>query len=328
MRALLLSALLFAACTRDAGTVTLLNVSFDPTRELYDDVNTAFVKSWAAKTGQQVVINQSHGGSGKQARAVIDGLEADVVTLALAYDVDALRTKGKLIPERWAERLPNNSAPYTSTIVFVVRKGNPKGIHDWEDLAKPGVQVITANPKTSGGARWSYLAAYGAALKRGGEAHAREYIQALYANVPVLDAGARGATTTFAERGIGDVLVSWESEALLLTQDVAAGKVELVVPPVSILAEPPVSLVDTNVDRHGTRGIAEAYLKFLYTDEGQELAAKHHFRPRSDAVAARHPELAKLETFTIDEVFGGWTAAHQAHFADGAQFDEIYRAKH
>jgi sulfate transport system substrate-binding protein len=327
MRALILASLLcLSGCSREPAPVTLLNVSFDPTRELYDDVNAAFVKAWAAKTGQTLVINQSHGGSGKQARAVIDGLEADVVTLALAYDVDALRTKGKLVPDKWSERLPNNSAPYTSTIVFVVRKGNPKGIHDWEDLARPGVQVIAANPKTSGGARWSYLAAYGAALRKGGEAHARDFIKALYGNVPVLDAGARGATTTFAERGIGDVLVSWESEALLLTREVARDKVEIVVPSASILAEPPVSVVDTYVDRHGTRAAAEAYLQFLYTDEGQELAAKHHFRPRSEAVAARHPELGKLETFTIDEVFGGWAAAHQAHFAEGAQFDQLYRA--
>jgi sulfate/thiosulfate transport system substrate-binding protein len=327
MRALLASLLLCAACAKDAGTVTLLNVSFDPTRELYEDVNGAFAKSWLAKTGQTVVVNQSHAGSGKQARAVIDGLEADVVTLALAYDVEALRGKGKLIPEGWQARLPSNSAPFTSAIVLVVRKGNPKGIHDWRDLARPGVQVITPNPKTSGGARWGHLAAYGWALKHGDEASAREFMRALYANVPVLDAGARGASTTFAERGIGDVLVAWESEALLLSEDVARGKVEVVVPSASILAEPSVSVVDVYADLHGTRAAAEAYVQFLFTEQAQELAVKHHFRPRSEAVAARHA-FAKLDLFTVDEVFGGWAQAQKAHFAEGGVFDEVTRAAH
>src|SRR5581483_2097606 len=310
MRALFASLLLCAACAKDAGTVTLLNVSFDPTRELYEDVNAAFAKSHLARTGQTVVVNQSHAGSGKQARAVIDGLEADVVTLALAYDVDALRLKGKLIPEGWQGRLPFNSAPFTSAIVLVVRKGNPKGIHDWSDLARPGVQVITPNPKTSGGARWGHLAAYGWAKKHGDDAGARDFMRALYANVPVFDAGARGATTTFAERGIGDVLIAWESEALLLSEDVARGRVEVVVPSASILAEPSVSVVDVYADRHGTRAAAEAYVQFLFTDEAQELAAKHHFRPRSEAIAARHA-FARLELFTVDEVFGGWAQAQR-----------------
>ncbi|WP_257453404.1 sulfate ABC transporter substrate-binding protein [Archangium lipolyticum] len=310
--------------------ITLLNVSYDPTRELYTDVNAAFAKQWEAKHGTKLVIKQSHGGSGKQARAVIDGLDADVVTLALAYDVDMIHDKGQLVPEGWQSRLPNNSSPYTSTIVFVVRKGNAKGIRDWEDLLRPDVAVITPNPKTSGGARWNYLAAWGYALRKnnGDEAKAQEFVSNLFKNVPVLDSGARGATTTFAERGIGDVLIAWENEALLLTDEVGKDKFEIIVPSVSILAEPPVALVDRNVDRKGTRAAAEAYLQFLYSEEGQELAAKHHFRPRSQAAAAKYAShFPTVSLFTIDEVFGGWKQAQKKHFDDGGAFDRLYVPK-
>lgn len=308
-------------------TVTLLNVSYDPTRELYVDVNAAFAKAWKAKTGQTLTINQSHGGSGKQARAVIDGLEADVVTLALAYDVDALHDKAKLIPEGWQKRLPWSSAPYTSTIVFVVRKGNPKGIRDWDDLVKPGVSVITPNPKTSGGARWNYLAAWGYALRKPGgtEASARDFVARLFRNVPVLDTGARGSTTTFSERGIGDVLVAWENEAFLLTREVGKDRFDIVVPSVSILAEPPVTVVDANVDTHGTRAVAQAYLEFLYTKEGQEIAAKHHYRPRTTVPGGT--AFPKLTLFTVDDPFGGWRKAQKTHFEDGGVFDQIYQVK-
>jgi sulfate transport system substrate-binding protein len=308
--------------------VTLLNVSYDPTRELYKDFNEAFAKHWKAKTGQAVSIRQSHGGSGKQARAVIDGLEADVVTLALAYDIDALFERGKLIPKDWQKRLPNNSAPYTSTIVFLVRKGNPKGIKDWGDLVKPGVSVVTPNPKTSGGARWNYLAAWGYALKNFGndEARAKDFVQRLYRNVPVLDTGARGSTTTFTERGIGDVFISWENEAYLAVQELGPDKFGIVVPSLSILAEPPVTVVDKVVDRRGTRKVAQAYLEYLYTPEGQEIAGRHHYRPRLQAVAAKYAgQFAKINLFTIDEVFGGWQRAQNTHFADGGVFDQIYR---
>ncbi|MBX7100613.1 MAG: sulfate ABC transporter substrate-binding protein [Myxococcaceae bacterium] len=314
-------ALLFAlAGTAALADTTLLNVSYDPTRELYQDVNAAFAKAWKAKTGETVTINQSHGGSGKQARAVIDGLEADVATLALGYDVDALHQKGKLIPADWQKRLPNQSAPYTSTIVFVVRKGNPKQIHDWDDLLKPGVLVVTPNPKTSGGARWNYLAAWGSALRKNGgdEAKARDFVTQLYRQVPILDSGARGATTTFGQRNIGHVLLAWENEAFLLTQELGKDRFEIITPSVSILAEPPVTVVDRYADKHGTRKVAQAYLDFLYTPEGQAIVAKHHFRPRTGA----QPERPQL--FTIDEVFGGWTKAQQTHFADRGVFDQIY----
>lgn len=330
---LLLPLLALGGCSKsgaDAGgtePVTLLNVSYDPTRELYEDVNTAFAKQWESKNGKKVVIKQSHGGSGKQARAVIDGLEADVVTLALAYDVDMLHDKGQLIPEGWQARLPSNSAPYTSTIVFVVRKGNPKNLRDWDDLVREGVSVITPNPKTSGGARWNYLAAWGHALRKadGDEAKAQAFIARLFRNVPVLDSGARGATTTFAERGLGDVLIAWENEALLLKHEVGKDQFEVVVPSSSILAEPPVTVVDKNVDRRGTRAVAEAYLQYLYSDEGQEIAAKHHYRPRSPAVAAKHAsQFPAVRLFTIDEVSGGWKKAQKAHFDDGGVFDRIY----
>jgi sulfate transport system substrate-binding protein len=311
-------------------TTTLLNVSYDPTRELYQDVNAAFAKAWAAKTGQRITIHQSHGGSGKQARSVIDGLEADVVTLALAWDIDAIAERSGLIPVAWQSRLPKNSSPYTSTIVFVVRKGNPKKISDWDDLGKPGVAVITPNPKTSGGARWNHLAAWGWALRRknGSEATAREFLTRFYRNVPVLDTGARGSTVTFAERGIGDVLVAWENEAFLLTKEVGKERFEIVVPSASILAEPPVTLVDGNADRHGTRTAAQAYLEFLYTDEVQEIVAKHHYRPCSAAVLARHAaEFPKIPLFTIDEIFGGWKKAQRAHFEDGGIFDQVATAR-
>jgi sulfate/thiosulfate transport system substrate-binding protein len=334
---LLLAALLLPllhGCSKpsgeEGGSVTLLNVSYDPTREFYEEFNAAFVKQWEAKSGKKLSIKQSHGGSGKQARAVIDGLEADVVTLALAYDVDMLHDKADLIPENWQTRLANNSAPYTSTIVFVVRKGNPKGLRDWEDLLQPGVSVITPNPKTSGGARWNYLAAWGHALRKegGDEAKAQEFITRLFRNVPVLDSGARGATTTFAERGLGDVLLAWENEALLLTEEVGKERFEIIVPSESILAEPPVSVVDKNADKRGTRAVAEAYLQYLYSDEGQEIAAKHHYRPRSEAIAAKHAShFPAVKLFTIDEVFGGWRKAQQAHFDDGGIFDRIYAPK-
>lgn len=311
-----------------AADQTLLNVSYDPTRELYQDFNAAFVKYRKAKGGQNVSIKQSHGGSGKQARSVIDGLEADVVTLALAYDIDAIAERSGLIPKNWQSRLPNNSAPYTSTVVFLVRKGNPKGIKDWDDLVKPGVEVITANPKTSGGARWNYLAAWGHALKKAGgdEAKAKDFVGRLYKNVPVLDSGARGSTTTFVEREIGDVLIAWENEALLAVNELGKGRFEIIVPSVSILAEPPVSIVDKVVDRRKTREVAQAYLEYLYSEEGQEIAVKHHYRPRLESVAARHAaDFPKVALFTIDELFGGWQKAQKAHFADGGIFDQIYQ---
>ena len=308
--------------------ITLLNVSYDPTRELYQDVNAAFEAAWKARTGQTVTINQSHGGSGKQARAVIDGLQADIVTLALAYDIDAIRDNGHLIAQNWQARLPQNSSPYTSAIVLLVRKGNPKHIKDWDDLARSGVSVITPNPKTSGGARWNYLAAWGYALRRsnGDESRARDFVSSLYGNVPVLDSGARGATTTFVQRGIGDVLVAWENEALLAVEKLGKGDFELITPSVSVLAEPPVAVVDKVVDRRGTRKVAHAYLEFLYSPEGQEIAAKHYYRPRSDAVRARYAkQFPELHLFTVDEVFGGWAKAQKTHFADGGVFDQIYQ---
>jgi sulfate transport system substrate-binding protein len=310
-------------------TATLLNVSYDPTRELYEEINAAFRKKWEPAHGP-LTINQSHGGSGKQARAVLDGLEADVVTLALAGDIDAIAEKSGLLPANWQARLPQNSAPYTSTIVFVVRKGNPKRIRDWDDLGKPGIAVITPNPKTSGGARWNHLAAWGWALRQKGgrEATAREFLTRLYGNVPVLDTGARGSTVTFAERGLGDVLVAWENEALLLTKEIGKDKFEIVAPSVSILAEPPVALVDKTADKRGTRAAAQAYLEFLYTEEGQEIVAKHHYRPRSAAVAARYAAtFPKIALFTIDEAFGGWKKAQKAHFDDGGIFDKVAGAR-
>jgi sulfate/thiosulfate transport system substrate-binding protein len=324
-----LLALALAGCgARSAApTVTLLNVSYDPTREFYDDFNVAFAAEWKRHNGETVVINQSHGGSGKQARAVIDGLEADVVTLGLAYDIDALAEHGNLVPVDWQTRLPDHSAPYTSTVVFLVRAGNPKGIRDWGDLARPGVVVVTPNPKTSGGARWNYLAAWAWARGRpgGSDAAAEAFMRALFRNVPVLDSGARGATVTFVERGIGDVLLAWENEALLAVRRLGADRVEIVVPSESILAEPPVTVVDRVVDRRGTRAVAEAYLHYLYSSEGQELAAQHYFRPRDPEVAARYAaQFPKVELVTVDGAFGGWRAAHAAHFADGGSFDRIY----
>jgi sulfate transport system substrate-binding protein len=306
--------------------VTLINVSYDPTRELYRDVNTVFTRRWRERTNASLRINTTHGGSGAQARAVIDGLEADVVTLALAYDIDAIAQRG-LIAEGWQARLPNNSAPFASTIVFLVRHGNPKAIRDWPDLLREGVQVITPNPKTSGGARWNYLAAWGYALRQpgGGDASARTFVQRLYRQVPVLDTGARGATTSFAQRGLGDVLLAWENEAFLAVQEIGADKVEIVVPSVSILAEPPVAVVDRNVDRRNTRAVAQAYLEFLYTAEGQEIAARNFYRPRLTEVAQRHAnQFPQIPLFTIDEPFGGWTRAQTTHFGDGGVFDQIY----
>jgi sulfate transport system substrate-binding protein len=307
---------------------TLLNVSYDPTRELYTDYNKAFAERWKARTGETVSVRASHGGSGAQARAVIDGLEADVVTLALAYDIDAIAERAKLLPEDWQARLPQNSSPYTSTIVFVVRKGNPKGVKDWDDLVKPGIKVITPNPKTSGGARWNYLAAWGYALKANGgdEDKAKSFVAALYKNVPILDTGARGATTTFAQRRQGDVLIAWENEAFLAVEEIGKDKVEIVVPSVSVLAEPPVAVVDTVADKRGTRDLAQAYLEGLYAPEGQELAAKHYYRPRDRAVAEKYQEkFPQIPLFTVDELFGGWKAAQAKHFADGGIFDEIYK---
>jgi sulfate/thiosulfate transport system substrate-binding protein len=310
-----------------ASQVKILNVSYDPTRELYQQVNAAFAKQWKAKTGNDVEIAQSHGGSGKQARSVIEGLQADVVTLGLAYDIDVIAEKAKLLPANWQSRLPNNSAPYTSTIVFLVRKGNPKHIKDWDDLVKPGVAVITPNPKSSGGARWSYLAAWGYALKHGNndDNKARDFVTRLYKNVPVLDSGARGSTTTFAQRGIGDVLLSWENEAYLALNELGKDKVEVVTPSVSILAEPPVSVVDKVAAKHGTTEVAKAYLQFLYSEEGQEIAAQDYYRPRLQKVAAKYASrFPKLELFTIDQLFGGWQKAQKRHFDDGGVFDKIY----
>ena len=308
---------------------TLLNVSYDPTRELYQNFNAAFAKYWKAKSGESVSIKQSHGGSGAQARAVIDGLEADVVTLALAPDTDAIAAKS-LIHADWQKRMPQNSSPYTSTIVFLVRKGNPKGIHNWDDLVKPGVSVITPNPKTSGGARWNYLGAWGYVLGKTGksEAKAKEFVAALYKNVPVLDSGARGSTTTFVERNIGDVLIAWENEAFLALKEFGADKFEIAVPSVSILAEPPVTLVDKVVDKHGTRALAQAYLEYLYTPEGQEIAAKNFYRPRLSEIAKKYGKnFAQIKLFTVDEVFGGWGKIQKAHFDDGGVFDQIYQLK-
>jgi sulfate/thiosulfate-binding protein len=308
-----------------AKEIKLLNVSYDPTRELYQDVNAAFAKQWHEKTGDTVDIQQSHGGSGKQARSVIDGLEADVVTLALAYDIDAIADKAKLIDKDWQKRLPDNSTPYTSTIVFLVRKGNPKGIKDWDDLVKPGVSVVTPNPKTSGGARWNYLAAWGYALKKNNndQAKAKEFVTKLFQNVKILDTGARGATTTFVQRGIGDVLIAWENEAFLSLKE-SGDKFELVAPSISILAEPPVAVVDKVAKRHGTEAAAKAYLEFLYSPEGQEIAAKNFYRPRSEAVAQKYADkFPKLTLFTIDEVFGGWQKAQKTHFDNDGIFDQI-----
>jgi len=308
--------------------VTLLNVSYDPTRELYEDFNQQFAAYWKDKTGQEVKIRQSHGGSGKQARSVIDGLEADIVTLALAYDIDQIAAKAGMLPAEWQKRLPNNSSPYTSTIVLLVRKGNPRGIRDWGDLAKPGVSVVTPNPKTSGGARWNYLAAWAWALRQPGgtEATARDFVAKLYKNVPVLDAGARGSTTTFVERGIGDVLIAWENEALLAIKELGPGKFEVVAPSLSILAEPPVAVVEKVAGKHGTKAVAQAYLEYLYTDAGQEIAARHFYRPRLASVAAKYQaQFPKVTLVTIDEMFGGWKKAQANHFADGALFDQIYQ---
>jgi sulfate/thiosulfate-binding protein len=307
--------------------VTLLNASYDPTRELYQDYNAAFAKYWKKNGGDNVQFKQSHGGSGKQARAVIDGLEADVVTLALAYDIDEIYEKAKLIPENWQKRLPNNSSPYTSTIVFLVRKGNPKKIRDWDDLIKPGIKVITPNPKTSGGARWNYLAAWGYALKQkgGDEAKAKDFVGKLFRNVPVLDSGARGSTMTFVQRGIGDCLLAWENEAFLAVNEIGKDKFEIILPSLSILAEPPVTVVDKVVDKKGTRKVAQAYLEYLYSREGQEIAARHYYRPRLKEVARKNARFfPKVNLFTIDELFGGWKTAQKKHFSDGGVFDQIY----
>jgi len=328
-------ALLLAAAALSAGAAAkdfaLLNVSYDPTRELYVDFNKAFAAHYKARTGDAVTVKQSHGGSGRQARSVIDGLDADVVTLALAYDVDELNTKAKLIPADWQKRLPNNASPYTSTIVFLVRKGNPKAIKDWDDLAKPGISVVTPNPKTSGGARWNYLAAWGYALKKNGgdPAKAEKFVADIFKNVPVLDSGARGSLITFTERNVGDVFLSWENEAFLAVKELGPDKFDIIVPSISILAEPPVSVVDKNVDRKGTRAVAQAYLEYLYSPEGQEIAARHYYRPRDTKVAAKHASTfnLKVKLFTIDEVFGGWTKAQATHFNDGGVFDRIYTVR-
>lgn len=311
-----------------AAEISLLNVSYDPTRELYQEFNDAFAKHWQAKTGDKLTIKQSHGGSGKQARSVIDGLTADVVTLALSYDIDEISSKGRLIPKDWQARLPNNSSPYTSTIVFLVRKGNPKGIKDWNDLTKTGVSVITPNPKTSGGARWNYLAAWAYAKKQNGsdEAKTKEFVSKLFKNVPVLDTGARGSTTTFVERGIGDVLLAWENEAFLAQKELGVGKFEIVVPSLSILAEPPVTVVDKFAKKHGTEAIAKAYLEYLYTEEGQEIAAKNYYRPTLASVAKKYEaQFPKVKLVQIDQEFGGWQKAQKTHFSDGGTFDQIYQ---
>jgi sulfate/thiosulfate transport system substrate-binding protein len=322
----ILSGLLGTAAHAAApANITLLNVSYDPTRELYQSENAAFSTYWKQKTGQVVTINQSHGGSGKQARAVIDGLEADVVTLALAYDIDAI-ADSKLLSTNWQQKLPQNSTPYTSTIVFVVRKGNPKGIRNWDDLVKPGIPVITPNPKTSGGARWNYLAAWGYKLKQTRSAEqAKAFVKALFKNVPVLDTGARGSTLTFSQRGLGDVLIAWENEAHLILKEFGSDKFEIVAPPVSILAEPPVAVVDRNVDKHGTRKVAEAYLNFLYTPQAQEIIARNSYRPRSAAAFKKHAsQFPNISLFTVKELFGTWREAQKAHFNDGGTFDQIY----
>ncbi|MDT9002015.1 sulfate ABC transporter substrate-binding protein [Paucibacter sp. APW11] len=321
------AALLLGASLAQAQQVNLLNVSYDPTRELYQDFNAAFAEHWKAKTGETVTVKQSHGGSGKQARSVIDGLDADVVTLALAYDLDALHDNGKLIPADWQKRLPNNASPYTSTIVFLVRKGNPKHITNWPDLARSGIDVITPNPKTSGGARWNYLAAWGFALKQpGGTADsAKAFVKRIYANTKVLDSGARGSTTTFVERGIGDVLIAWENEAYLAVKELGPDKFEIVTPSLSVLAEPPVAVVDKNVDKKGTRKQAQAYLEYLYSPEGQTIAAKNYYRPRDPKIATQYAkQFAPVKLFTIDELFGGWRLAQKTHFDDGGVFDQIY----
>ncbi len=328
--AIIAASLGIAGASAAAKDISLLNVSYDPTREFYTDFNKAFAAQWKAKTGDVVTVKQSHGGSGKQARSVIDGLEADVVTLALAYDIDEIAERAKLLPADWQKRLKHNSSPYTSTYIFLVRKGNPKGIRNWDDLVKPGVSVITANPKTSGGARWGYLAAYGFALKQpgGNDARAKEFVAKLFANVPVLDSGARASTVTFVERGVGDVLLAWENEAHLSLKEFGADKFEIVYPPITILAEPPVAIVDKVVDKRGTREAAQAYLEFLYSPEGQDLAARHFYRPIDATVVAKYAkQFPKLNLFTIDDVFGGWAKAQKTHFADGGVFDQIYTRK-
>lgn len=319
-----------APSTVFAKDITLLNVSYDPTRELYQDFNVAFAKYWLTKTGDKVTVKTSHGGSGKQARAIIDGLDADVATLALAYDVDQLYDKAKLIPKDWQKRLAHNSSPYTSTVVLLVRKGNPKGIKDWDDLIKPGVSVITPNPKTSGGARWNYLAAWAFAEKKyaGDEAKTKEFVGKLLKNVPVLDTGARGSTTTFVERGIGDVLLAWENEAFLAQKELGVGKFEIVVPSLSILAEPPVTVVDKFAKKHGNDLVAKAYLDYLYTEEGQEIAAKNYYRPTLESVAKKYNnQFPKVNLVKIDDAFGGWQKAQKTHFSDGGTFDQIYQSK-
>jgi sulfate transport system substrate-binding protein len=329
-RTLVAALVALASVGAAAKDVTLLNVSYDPTRELYVEVNAAFSKAWKARTGDTVSIKQSHGGSGKQARAVIDGLDADVVTLALAYDIDEIAERAKLLAPDWQKKLKHNSAPYTSTYIFLVRKGNPKAIKDWGDLIKPGVSVITANPKTSGGARWGYLAAYGWALKQpgGNDAKAKDYVAKLFANVPVLDSGARGSTVTFAERGVGDVLLAWENEAHLSLKEFGADKFDIVYPASSILAEPPVAVVDKVVDKKGTREVAQAYLEYLYTPEGQEIAARNFYRPIDAKVAEKYKkQFPALTLFTVDDTFGGWAKAQKTHFADGGVFDQIYTRK-
>lgn len=324
----LLIGALFVPLATWAADISLLNVSYDPTRELYVDYNAAFAKHWKEKTGDNVTVKQSHGGSGKQARAVIDGLSADVVTLALSYDIDEISAKAKLIPKDWQKRLPHNSSPYTSTIVLLVRKGNPKGIKDWNDLIKPGISVITPNPKTSGGARWNYLAAYAYALKHNNndDAKARDFVKKIFKNVPVLDSGARGSTTTFVERGIGDVFISWENEAFLAQKELGPDKFEIVVPTLSILAEPPVTVIDKVVDKRKTRAVAQAYLEYLYSEEGQEIAAKNYYRPTLESVAKKYEkQFPSIQLIKIDDVFGGWQKAQKTHFADGGVFDEIYQ---
>ncbi len=323
----IISSLLLSAVFISAGNIKLLNVSYDPTRELYEDYNKVFTKYWKAKTGDDVSISQSHGGSGKQARAVIDGLDADIVTLALAYDIDAIAEKSQLLPKAWQKIFPNNSTPYTSAIVFLVRKGNPKGIKNWDDLIKPGISIITPNPKTSGGARWNYLAAWGFAQRKYGDStKAKNFVAKLFHNVPVLDAGARGSTTTFVQRGIGDVAISWENEALLALKELGKDKVELVVPSETILAEPPVAVVERVASKHGNLKVAKAYLEYLYSEEGQDIVARNYYRPRSATASAKYAaQYPAVKTFTIDEVFGGWQKAQKIHFADGGVFDQIFK---